>query len=388
MQSRAPVLIVGAGPAGASAAQVLARAGVQVILLDKAAFPRDKLCGGLLTERAEKAYRQVFTRPWDEVIDHLSSGARFFAQQRPLRQVASDTRLWFTRRHAFDAFLVRQAVAAGADLIQGDALTDLDLDNRLARLRSGRVIAYSHLVGADGVNSLVAKTLFGRAFDPDQVAFALEMEVDRQTHGVEVTEPEIHFGEVRWGYAWVFPKKDTLTVGVGGLHGRNPDLKATFRRFLLERFGQMPEGRIKGHHLPFGDYRPIPGQGQVLLAGDAAGLVEPITGEGIAFALQSGAMAGAAILESLRHGGPALPRYQRDYAAIARDFRHANRLRWLIFPRWSERLLIRALPRSQTLPRLHLELMADRIAYADYSRAILGRLLRKLLLPGRSSGGK
>ncbi|PIV88142.1 MAG: geranylgeranyl reductase, partial [Hydrogenophilales bacterium CG17_big_fil_post_rev_8_21_14_2_50_63_12] len=84
----------------------------------------------------------------------------------------------------------------------------------------------------------------------------------------------------------------------GGLHAKNPALKKVFHGFLAARFGSVPEGRIKGHYLPFGDYRKVPGRRNVLLCGDAAGLVDPITGEGIAFAMLSGLYAAEAIIEA------------------------------------------------------------------------------------------
>ena len=167
-------------------------------------------------------------------------------------------------------------------------------------------------------------------------------------------------------------------------------MKAGFSAFLRQRFGAPPPGRIKGHHLPFGDYRKIPGRGDILLCGDAAGLVEPITGEGIAFAMQSGLYAAEAIIEA--GGRPALPGYRARYREISRDFDHANRLRRLLFPGPCERLFLKALPRSETLPLKHLELMAAEIAYGDYTRHLLGRLAKRvgdtLLFRSPAGGGK
>jgi geranylgeranyl reductase family protein len=370
------VLIIGGGPAGAAAAHTLAAHGIDVAVIDKAAFPRDKLCGGLLTLRSRKIYQRIFNQPWDAAISHVSHGVKFLHQGKLLNAVVDASELFFTRRLDFDHFLLDQAITRGAKPYLDDAVVALDLAGKTCRLGSGLELGYDTLIGADGVNSLVAKTLFGRAFDPRTVAFALELEVDRNSRHADLIDPEIHFGLVNWGYGWVFPKRDTLTVGVGGLHARNPALKATFNTFLKDRFGAVPAGRIKGHYLPFGDYRKVPGRSDVLLCGDAAGLVEPITGEGIAFAMQSGHFAAEAILAAGGH--PALAGYRARYQAIARDFDHANRLRHLIFPELSQRLFLKALPRSETLPLKHLELMADAIGYGDYARHLLARLAKRL----------
>ncbi len=347
-------------------------------LIDKADFPRDKLCGGLLTQRSRNIYSRIFTDSWKPVVDYTARGVKFFHQGKLLNEVENASELFFTRRMAFDQFLLQQAVTAGTTPYLGDALVDLDIHGKTCQLRSGTKISFDFLIGADGVNSLVAKSLFGRAFEPGTVAFALELEVERAGTLEAVRDPEIHFGLARWGYGWVFPKRDTLTVGIGGLHARNPELKQVFEDFLVTRFGRLPEGRIKGHHLPFGDYRKVPGRGGILLCGDAAGLVEPITGEGIAFAMLSGLYAAEAILEAAPRGREALPGYQNRYRQITRDFDHANRLRWLLFPSASERLFLKALPRSTTLPLKHLELMADQIQYSDYWRHLMFRAVKSL----------
>jgi geranylgeranyl reductase family protein len=372
------VLIIGGGPAGASAAHTLASHGMDAALIDKAVFPRDKLCGGLLTLRSRKIYSRIFAAAWEPVVDFTAHGVKFFHRASLLNEVADSSELYFTRRLDFDHYLLGQAIARGATAYLGDAVVTLDVRERTCRLRSGTELTFDYLVGADGVNSLVAKNLFGKAFDHDSIAFALEMEVDRKQFPQAFSDPEIVFGLARWGYGWVFPKKDTLTVGIGGLHAKNPELKKMFLAFLAARFGRIPAGRIKGHYLPFGDYRKVPGRGNVLLCGDAAGLVEPITGEGIAFAMQSGLYAAEAIIEAAASGRDALPCYQRRYRKITRDFDHANRLRYLLFPKASERLFLKVLPASKTLPRKHLELMADKLQYDDYFRYLMFRALKAL----------
>ena len=372
------VLIIGGGPAGASAAYKLAGHGLDAAVVDKAVFPRDKLCGGLLTLRSRTTYSRIFAAPWDPVVDFTAHGVKFFHRASLLNEVADSSELYFTRRLDFDHYLLDQAMRRGATAYLGDAVVALDIHEKTCRLRSGAEFTFDFMVGADGVNSLVAKSLFGKAFDHDSIAFALEMEVDRQQFPQPLDAPEIVFGLARWGYGWVFPKKDTLTVGIGGLHAKNPELKKALLAFLATRFGSIPAGRIKGHYLPFGDYRKVPGRDNVLLCGDAAGLVEPITGEGIAFAMQSGLYAAEAVIEAAAAGAVALPFYQRRYRHIARDFDHANRLRYLLFPSACERLFLKLLPTSRTLPRKHLELMADKLQYDDYFRYLMFRALKAL----------
>ena len=178
-----------------------------------------------------------------------------------------------------------------------------------------------------------------------------------------------------WGYGWVFPKRNTLTAGVGGLLSASPKMRADFEVFLKKRFGTIPPGQIKGHFIPFGDFRPVPGRGNVLLCGDAAGLVEPITGEGIAFAMLSGFYAAESAREAISTGRErsALNLYRTRYAGIAGTFRQANRLRRMLFPKLGQYLLAKALPKSASLARRQMDLMADELSYPAYGRYLLAK---------------
>lgn len=375
------VLVMGGGPAGSSAAHTLASLGVDVGLIDKAIFPRAKLCGGLLTMRSRKVFARVFgDAAWDQAHEHECAGIRLFHRDRCLSDVDGHKPLYFTNRYQFDDYLLSLAKARGCAMYLGDGVASIDLTQRLCKLQSGAEFSFDYLIGADGVNSLVARTLFGASYDRSKIAFALEMDVDRALLTRAVDRPEIYFGIVNWGYGWVFPKRDTVTVGVGGIQARNPNMKRDFEAFLLTLFGTMPPGKIKGHHLPFGDYKREPGRDRVLLVGDAAGLVEPITGEGIAFAMQSGHEAALAVQAALQADGRvrALPLYQARSREITRALDHANRLRYLVFPKFCERLFVRMLP-SSSITHLHLDLMADDIAYGDYARRLSKRLLKRVI---------
>ncbi len=380
MKTHHTAIIVGGGPAGSAAAYTLARQGIDNCIVDKAVFPRDKLCGGLLTLRSEKIFKKVFAGSWESVIEHRSHGVKFIYQGRLLNHIENYSELLFTQRINFDNYLLNLAGTKGTAIYQGKALAGIDMNQKICRLRSGEEISYDYLVGADGVNSAVAKALFGSSFDKQTVAFAVEVEIDKQCCKRTVREPEIHFGAVRWGYGWIFPKRQTLTVGLGGLHRANPDIKEVFKQFISRHFVADTDVAIKGHYLPFGCYRKTPGAANVLLAGDAAGLVDPITGEGIALAMESGHMAALAIEESIQAGPKTdvLEGYKKKYTDITRGLDHANRLRYLIFPRLSEYLFIKALPKSKTLPQKHLDLMADNINYNDYTKYVLGGLLKSL----------
>lgn len=377
------VVVVGAGPAGSAAAATLAREGVQVTVIDRARFPRDKLCGGLLTRRAAKMYARAFNRPWHPVIEaqsrgmHLHDGSH--AALSRLNGVQDSHLLEFTCRARFDHFLLEQALDAGAQAVLGQGVSEVDTLNGLITLTDGRRWQAQVVIGADGVNSRVAHALHGRGLDPRHTALALEVEVPRDWGG-SVQDPEIYFGVVHWGYAWVFPKQETLTVGLGGLQSANAGLKNSLRDFLCLRFPSHPieSLRVRGHHLPYGRFERRPGGARTLLCGDAAGLVEPITGEGIAFALQSGHAAACAARRSVREGGSALHHYLPEYRGVTADLRWANRLRHLVFAPRLEGLFLRTLPSMQSAPTRMMELMADELSYPAWSRLVGRSIWRRL----------
>ncbi len=388
------VLVVGAGPAGSAAALAAARAGVAVTLIDRATFPRDKLCGGLLTRRAAKAYARVFDRPWDEVIEARSQGMHLHdgscARLPRLNGVSGSHLLEFTCRSRFDHFLLEQAARSGARTVLGSAVQAVDVKTGTVQLGDGSRWQGRVLIGADGVNSRVAQAALGiPLLDPRRTALALEVDVPRSWATAPVTDPEIYFGLVKWGYAWVFPKHETLTVGLGGLQSRNPRLKDDLRTFLARRFAHAEAGtlRIKGHHLPYGRFARRPGSAQVLLCGDAAGLVEPVTGEGIAFALQSGRDAGAAAALAVREAGAALSHYLPDYQDLCADLRWAHRLSHLVFAPRLEGVFLRALPTMRSAPARMMDLMADELSYPAWAAHVarsLGRRALGALRPARA----
>jgi len=372
-QHKYDVIIVGGGPAGASAAHTLAGHGINVCLVDKAVFPRDKLCGGLLTERSRNVFDTVFDTSWQPAVEGVSHGMQFYYHERLLNEVKDYTKLTWTRRSRFDAYLVDLAKHAGAHLRQGVAVKAVEAESGTVTLADGVRIKADYLIGADGVNSIVAQSLFGRAFDKKTIAFGLEMEAPLTRRLQEITDPEIYFGVVKWGYGWVFPKRETLTIGVAGLWRQNPDIKSAFQRFVTHRCQGMPQTKIKGQYIPFGDYRRMPGRDNILLCGDAAGVVEPITGEGIAYAMQSGYLAAHAIIEAAARRQPAAAcqHYAAGYASIAGSLRWANALRYLIFPKWSESLFVRLLPKTKSVPRKHLDLMAADLDYNAYVQFLI-----------------
>jgi geranylgeranyl reductase family protein len=280
------VAVVGAGPAGAAAAIAARRAGARVLLLDRADFPRDKPCGDGIAAEALDVLAGLgvtgVTDGYPPIARLRLVGPGGSAVARPLPRPAHTV-----PRRVFDARLVSAAVAAGAELRRHTVRT---LHQRQT-VHLDDLCTADVVIGADGANSTVRRAL-GHPANPDgHLAVAI-----RGYARSDNAEQHIVTTSARWpAYAWSFPIGDgTANVGYGEvLRGG-----ALSRAYLLERLdhllpGREP-GRLRAHHLPLSTRRPPPGRGRVLLAGDALSLINPFTGEGIFYAVLSGALAGAA----------------------------------------------------------------------------------------------
>ncbi len=310
---RVDVAVIGAGPAGSVAALVLARAGARVALVDKASFPRDKACGDLVGPRGVQVLDDLGVRlsGAERVGDMRVVGPTGRSVRLPCRpgrtypghgvalpRLALDQTL---RTAALDAGSIARTARAGAPILADGRLAGFELSDG-SRLRADVVI------GADGATSRVA-TAAGLV-DERRVlwGFALRSYLD-----APVDLPTIVlWEEARWrgfpGYGWVFPgpgMQANLGVGVGVLGDRAAAGHAarSLRAFVgvLNRFGlldhnaRLPAERLGGW-LKMGMVGTTPARGRVLLAGDAAGLVNPLQGEGISEALASGRAAAEAVL--------------------------------------------------------------------------------------------
>jgi geranylgeranyl reductase family protein len=291
------VAIVGAGPAGSAAAYRLATAGARVLLLDKATFPRDKPCGGGVTLRAASV-QDVDLAP---VVEQTIYGARFSLRLGPAFDRRFERPLtYMTQRCRLDSHLAERAAESGADLHDGEALREIDLEPGLTVRTDRDTYSARVLIGADGANGVTGRSLGLRpAFEE---AVALEGNV-RFADGVPEEWRDVvalDLGGLAGGYGWVFPKLDHLNVGVGAWKYAGFTLRSKLAQ-LAGRYGFEASTleNLRGHHLPV----RVPGtplaRGPAALAGDAAGLVDPLSGEGIHMAFASGKLAAEQALRVL-----------------------------------------------------------------------------------------
>jgi geranylgeranyl reductase family protein len=282
------VVVVGAGPAGSSAARAAAAAGARVALLDRAEFPRYKTCGGGLIGPA--LAHLPGAPPARADIRRASFTLR---GGKPLAQSVDGSLIQTTARSELDSWLAGAAAAAGADVRTPCAVLKVaeEPDQVLVTTDAGELRARV-VVGADGTSGRVSR-LVGVALS--RVDLGLELELEAGARAAEWAD-RIHldWGAIPGSYGWVFPKGDSLTVGVIAAKGR----PAETRDYLASLVSQLGLDRQRvlhdsGHLTRCRTPSSPLGAGRILLAGDAAGLLEPWTREGISFAVRSGELAGA-----------------------------------------------------------------------------------------------
>jgi len=332
----ADVLVVGAGPAGSTAAHHLAQAGAAVLLLEKTTFPREKVCGDGLTPRAVKQLLRmgidVDAPGWvrNQGLRIIGGGQRL---ELPWPDLAQYPSFGLVRtRTDFDEILVRHAQKTGARLLEGTAVTGPLLDERTDRVigvrarnvdpdgrRAGaeQIFRAPIVVAADGNSARLAlgAGLQRRQDRPMGVAVRTYYNSPRSDDDwleswLELWDDDPTGGGLLPGYGWIFGVGDgTSNVGLGILDTssafRNVDYKELLRRWLdstPEEWGFREENRtepVRGAALPMGfNRKPHYGRG-LLLVGDAGGMVNPFNGEGIAYAMESGEMAAEVIAQAL-----------------------------------------------------------------------------------------
>ncbi len=284
-------VVIGAGPAGAACGITLAKSGADVCLIDKAVFPRSKTCAGLVTGKTYRLIEQLFGKTPDESLFCAgASRVALFKKSKCLVEAELHTPVRLVNRKHFDNALVERYRALGGELLEGEQVT-LDTKNSKIKLSDGRTLGYKSLVLADGALSMARKML---GLGTDKLAFGIEAYVPADRLRVESVN--LYFDYLKDGYAWAFPHGDTVCVGAADRCNKKEDYRAILTRVLKDLGVEPnPEAYI-GAFLPYGH---LPAQDRlpqnIMLAGDAGGYADPISGEGLYMALQTGIYAAEAM---------------------------------------------------------------------------------------------
>lgn len=307
MKGQPDVIVVGAGPAGSTAARCLAEGGARVILFDRARFPRDKLCGGGLTPKATQLIPQTAVATVQRWVERVEVRSRFgsFELGDSLSIVG------MVERREFDLALVEAAAAGGVDVRDGTPALSARADDHVVEVvtAGGAVVRAAAVVVADGEPSRLARSV-GLESPSSRRVLALEVILPLAS-GIDGDRAVLGC-RVPGGYAWYFPKGDHASVGVGTARpSRYASLRSDLDRFIRSLGLPAAPRKVRGHWIPLGLRRGRLASGRALVAGDAAGAADPLFGEGIAFALATGVLASRAVGQLLQGQASDLAGYEQ-----------------------------------------------------------------------------
>ncbi|MGY5870901.1 MAG: geranylgeranyl reductase family protein [Candidatus Thorarchaeota archaeon] len=310
------LIVVGGGPAGSTCARSAALLGLDVLVLEKSYHPRRKACGGGLTLRV----RDSLDFDFSAVVEREQCGQNLYSPKGLLGRIEKpDVAGYTVRREDFDHFLLNKAEDAGATIQQGVHVTDIAEESNLVRVMVGNETHSARLVvGADGPNSTVArKTGLKTRWLDDEIALCIESTVPLDSSeilrivgdpsGSERIFIEIYFGFIEYGYAWAFAKKNEISLGFGGLVSELDDLKGKWKQFVS--FFENAKGikcdlsQQTAARVPVGGMIEMTCTKNIMLLGDAAGLVRTTTAEGIFYAIESAKIA-AEVANDIISGKP------------------------------------------------------------------------------------
>lgn len=326
---RFDVIVVGAGPAGSTAARELAASGARVLMLDRAAFPRYKACGGGIPLRTER----MLPFPIDSVIE--DSVSRLEVAWRGRGRFVRDSGAPFAHmvmRDRFDALLASHAERAGAAFRQETPVRRLALNGGVAVEAEGFRAEADLLICADGAHSPVGRMAGLGAGIPECAAWEIEVAAPRGRLGRQRATSLIELGYNPWGYAWLFPKADVLSIGIVLPRDQANTLKQRVQAYV-DRLGLSGAGVTiaRGHKIRLRRGSEAIARGPVLLAGDAAGLADEFTEEGISYAVHSGRLAARGALRALAGNGDLAP-YQADVdREIAPELQAARLIAYMFY---------------------------------------------------------
>ena len=311
------IVIIGAGPAGVSAGIKLQQSGLDCCIIEKAVFPRIKLCGGLITRKTIVALSELKLGAIDNNlacfqtnkvnIENCTSLVSSFECKIPFTLV---------ERIDFDYWLLTKYKALGGKIIEGACASQIISQSHTVVLNTGNKIGYDILIGADGIMGISSKYVGNTTTSR---AFGIETSIPTDCLVQYSQGITLDVGYLPDGYIWTFPKGLNTTIGLACSFRRDIDYVRILKKYISNKCSDSLRGKITGSFLPYGMHRAKITHkcANLLLIGDAAGYIDCVTGEGIYFAVRSGIIAANAIIKNYSNNfDQIIPCYEKDCRSI------------------------------------------------------------------------
>ncbi|MCD6484792.1 MAG: geranylgeranyl reductase family protein [Candidatus Odinarchaeota archaeon] len=326
------VVVIGAGPGGTVLTYQLNKKGFNVLLLEKEKFPREKPCGGGLTIKAYNLLKEIGLTPNDNALEGTASGAYLIHPEVEIKIETNEILAYFVRRYVFDAFLADSVRNIGGELREKEKVIHVAQQEDKVKIKTQKNIYEARIVvGADGATSVVAKDLGYRKFwKDDEYGVVVVSEINKNSEDAKEILKKIHtdlnaslyFDVVKYGYGWFFIKKNFLNIGVGNIISSREDknvVKSINRFAEVTGITLLKKLQFRGHIIPVGGRKRRVVNGRSLLIGDAAGFVDPLSGEGLYYAMRSGTLASEIIERSLSDSEKELTNNLKKFEKVAWD---------------------------------------------------------------------
>jgi geranylgeranyl reductase family protein len=373
--TRFDCVVVGAGPAGSTAAHALAAAGARVLVVDREEFPRYKACGGGIPLRTQRMLPFSIEPVIEDSVSLLDVAWR--GRNRFVRDSGSPF-AHMVMRDRFDALLLDHAVSAGAEFRPRTAIRAVGRNGRVrVTAADGFEAEAAFLVCADGAHSPVGRMAGLGTEIAECAAWEVEVAAPAMKRGAYRGTALIELGFDPWGYAWLFPKSGVLSIGIVLPREHAGTMKTRVKAYV-DRLGLAgAEIRVaRGHKIRFRRGHERIADGNTLLAGDAAGLADEFTEEGISYAIESGRLAGQNVLRGLSGDGNLTP-YQADIDQhVMPELRAARTIAFMFYG------MLRRMPRTWMLASAHAPMLWDAFFAVQKGDSSYAREVRRLpLLP-------
>ncbi len=367
------VIVVGSGPSGSTAARQCALKGLKTLMLEKEKLPRYKPCGGGITPKAASLLDFKIKK---ELIEGGCFGTQLHYRDYKIEVRTPFKIISFVSRDKFDLYLAEKAVDAGVELRESERVKSVELTKDAVNVRTNRnIYKASAVIGADGVNSIVSRSV-RKAFRPKELALSLEAQVPIKQGMIEDQDMStIYMGYIPRGYGWVFPKEEHLSVGIYGTLSGFGNPKDVFANFL-SKLNLDTNIEYHAHLIPFGGYDRTLYSDRILLVGDAAGFVDPLFGEGIPYAINSGRIAADTLVKAYEQeefSRKVLKEYSNTCHSIFDTYlKDALNVSLLIYKHPT--VFVKSIASNKPLLYKGLEIAAGRIDYKQFRKWFLIRI--------------